>query len=157
MLKKSKGSERVKILLVDEFNDLQTQVAEFFIKEMYGDIYDVHSAGPKFDCVNCELVSAMYQIGYDIRTCRSKDFRDKKIPGKLDYIIFLEKETYDRIKTVIPWDAPQILVDFGRKDNFEKATDDVELFECYKEFIERIRTWVGETFDDPEKLKSMVI
>jgi protein-tyrosine-phosphatase len=157
MFKKSKGSDKVKILLVDEFNDLQSQVAEYFINEMYGDIYDVHSAGPKFDCVNCELVSVMYQIGYDIRARRAKDFRDKKIPGKLDYIIFLEKATYDRIKDVIPWDAPQILQDFGRKDNFEEATDDVELLECFKAFIEKVRVWVEETFADPEKLKSMVI
>ena len=157
MFKKAKLSDKVKILLVDEFNDLQSQVAEYFINEMYGDIYDVHSAGPKFDCINCELVSVMYQIGYDIRSWRAKDFRDKKIPAKLDYIIFMEKATYDRITKVIPWDAPQIMVDFGRGENFEKATDDVELLECYKEFIERIRTWVEETFFDPEKLKSMVI
>ena len=69
----------------------------------------------------------------------------------------MEKATYDRITKVIPWDAPQIMVDFGRNGNFEKATDDVELLECYKEFIERIRSWVEETFSDPERLKSMVI
>ena len=157
MFKKAKVSDRVKILLVDEFNDLQSQVAEYFINEMYGGIYDVHSAGPKFDCINCELVSVMYQIGYDIRAWRAKDFRDRKIPAKLDYIVFMEKATYDRITKVIPWDAPQIMVDFGRNENFEKATDDVELLECYKEFIEKIRSWVEETFADPEKLKSMVI
>ena len=157
MFKKSKDAEKVKILLVDEHNDLQSQVAEYFINEMYGDMYEVNSAGPNFDCIDCELVSVMYQIGYDIRPCRAKDFREKKIPPKLDYIIFLEKATYDRIKKVIPWDAPQILQDFGRKDNFEEATDDLELAECYKAFIERVRVWVEDTFADPENLKSMVI
>ena len=77
--------------------------------------------------------------------------------AKLDYIIFLEKATYDRITKVIPWDAPQILEDFGRKDNFEEATDDLELAECYKAFIERVRVWVEKTFADPENLKTMVI
>ena len=157
MFRKSKGAEKVKILLVDELNDLQSQVAEYFINEMYGDMYEVQSAGPKFDHIDCELVSVMYQLGYDIRARRAKDFREKKIPAKLDYIIFLEKATYDRIKSVIPWDAPQILQDFGRKDNFEEATDDVELYECYKAFIEKVRVWVEETFDDPAKLASMVI
>ncbi len=157
MFRKSKGAEKVKILLVDELNDLQSQVAEYFINEMYGDMYEVQSAGPKFDYIDCELVSVMYQLGYDIRARRAKDFREKKIPAKLDYIIFLEKATYDRIKDVIPWDAPQILQDFGRKDNFEEATDDVELYECYKAFIEKVRVWVEESFDDPAKLASMVI
>ena len=157
MFKKSKAVEKVKILLVDEFNDLQSQVAEYFIREMYGDLYEVHSAGPKFECIDCELVSVMYQLGFDIRAGRSKDFRAKEIPLHVDYILFLEKATYDRIKTVIPWDAPQILQDFGRKDNFDEATDDVELFECYKAFIEKVSAWVEETFADPERLKSMVI
>lgn len=154
---KKKSMVKTKILLVDEMNDLQSQIAEYFVLEMYGDMYDVHSAGPKFDYIDCELISVMKQVGYDIRSWRSKDFREKKIPGKLDYIIFLEKATYDRITTVIPWDAPQIMVDFGRKENFENATDDAELAECYKELIEKVRVWVEETFADPENLKSMVI
>lgn len=157
MFGKNKKSDKMKILLVDEFNDLQSQIAEYFIEEMYGDVYDVHSAGPKFDCIDCELVSVMYQVGYDIRPERAKDFREKKIPAKLDYIIFLEKATYDRIKSVIPWDAPHILKDFGRKKGFDKATDDAELAECYKELIEEVRVWVEETFKDPENLKSLVI
>lgn len=157
MFKKDKAKAKTKILLVDEMNDLQSQIAEYFILEMYGNLYDVHSAGPRFDYIDCELISVMYQLGYDIRSWRAKDFRDKKIPGKLDYIVFLEKATYDRIKDVIPWEAPQIMYDFGRKNNFEEATDDLELYECYKEFIEKVRVWVEETFADPEKLKSMVL
>lgn len=157
MFKRSKPTEKIKILLVDEFNDLQSQIAEYFILDMYGDMYDVHSAGPKCDCINCELISVMYQLGYDIRAWRSKDFRDEKIPGQLDYILYLEKATYDRIKDVIPWDAPQMCYDFGRKNNFEEATDDLELYECYKAFIEKVRLWVEETFADPDNLKSMVL
>ena len=40
---------------------------------------------------------------------------------------------------------------------FEEATDDLELAECYKAFIERVRVWVEKTFADPENLKTMVI
>lgn len=156
MFKKSKGPEKVKILLIDEFNDLQSQVAEYFIREMYGDLYDAYSAGPKFNCIDCELISVMQQSGYDIRSWRSKDFRFKGIPGKLDYLVFLEKTTYDRIKDAIPWDAPAIAEDFGRKENFDQATDDRELAECYRKFIEKVRVWVEGTFKDPEKLSSMV-
>ena len=155
--RKSKTGAKKKIMFVDEYNDLQSQIAEYFVKEMYGDMYDVHSAGPKFDCVNCELISVMYQLGYDIRAERSKDFTYKKIPSKLDYIIFVEKKTYDRIKDVIPWEAPQIMEDFGRKNNFEEATDDSELYECYKSLVEKVREWVETTFADPETLKSEVI
>lgn len=157
MFGRKKDSKKIKLLIVDEMNDLQSQIAEYFIREMYGEIYDVHSAGPKFDCIDCELVSVMYQEGYEIRAERAKDFRDKKIPKKLDYIVFVEQKTYDRIKEVIPWDAPQIVYDFGRKKGFEVATDDAELAECYKKLIEEVRVWVQETFKDPENLKSLVV
>ena len=155
LLKRKSG--KIRVLLVDENNDLQSQIAEYFLKETYGDIYEVQSAGPKSDFIDCELISVMYQNGYDIRRWSSKKFNRKDIMQKIDYLVFLEQATYDRIKDVIPWDAPQILQDFGRKDNFDEATDDVELLECFKAFIERVRVWVEETFADPEKLKSMVI
>ena len=155
LLKKKSG--KIRVLLVDERNDLQSQIAEYFLKETYGDIYEIQSAGPQSDYIDCELISVMYQNGYDIRRWSSKKFSRKDIMQKIDYLVFLEKATYDRLKGDVPWEGPQLLKDFGRKDNFEKATDDVELFECYKEFIERIRSWVEQNLDDPEKLKSMVI
>lgn len=158
MFKKKKFTgNKTKILLVDEMNDLQSQIAEYFINEMYGDMYDVCSAGPKSDCINCELISVMYQVGYDIRSWRSKDFNDPAIPDKYDYLVFLEKSTYDRINDIMPWTAPHIMKDFGRKDNFERATDDVELADCFKDLIEKVRVWVEETFADPENLKSLVL
>ncbi|MCQ2086402.1 MAG: hypothetical protein MJY54_03160 [archaeon] len=146
---------KIKILLVDELNDLQSQIAEYFINDLYDNQYYVYSAGPKSGCIDCELISAMYQMGYDIRTKKSKNFSSKDIPDKLDYVIFLEKETYDKFKNDVPWDAPQILVDFGRKNNFEKATDDIELFEYYRKFVEKIKLWTEKTFENPNKLKLM--
>ncbi|MCQ2056128.1 MAG: hypothetical protein MJY64_01455 [archaeon] len=144
---------RIKLLLIDEANDLQSQVAEYFICDMYGDKYCVYSAGPETKYIDCELISVMYQLGYDIRSKKSKGFDHKEIPKKLDYIIFLEEETYNKFKNTVPWDAPQIVVDFGRKNNFEKATDDTELFKYYQQFIERIKIWTENTFSSTEKLK----
>lgn len=157
MFRKTKSKHKIKILFVDEFNDLQSQIAEYFIKKMYNDVYDVFSAGPKHNCIDCELVSVMYQMGYDIRSMKAKDFNEKEIPLELDYIVFLEKTTYNEVKDSIPRSAPKILVDFGRKDNFDKATNDIELVDHYKQLIENVRTWVERTFIDFEKLKSMVI
>ena len=42
----NKKSDKVRIMFVDEMNDLQSQIAEFFVKEMYEDRYSVQSAGP---------------------------------------------------------------------------------------------------------------
>lgn len=152
----SKKPAKLKIMFVDEMNDLQSQIAEYFLNEMYGDLYEATSSGPKWDCIDCELISSMYQLGYDIRACSAKDFKSKKLPKKPDYIVFLEKATYDRIKDIIPWDSKQILKDFGRKAGFEKATDDLELFHCYCDLVEEVRVWVRDTFKDPASLESLV-
>ena len=156
MFKRSASKNKMRILFVDEKNDLQSQIAEYFVREIFGDMYEVYSAGPSPDFVDCELISVMYQLTYDIRTSRSKDLNDEDIPESFDQVVFLEKATYDRIKDVIPWKCPVSVHDFGRKENFEDATDDVELYECYKRLIESVRIWVEENFDDHAKVKSMV-
>lgn len=155
LLKRKSG--KIRVLLVDERNDLQSQIAEYFLKETYGDIYEVQSAGPTNDFIDCELISVMYQNGYDIRRWSSKKFSRKDIMQKIDYLVFLEKATYDRLKDDVPWEGPQLLKDFGRKENFESATDDKELYDCYVKLIESVRDWVVETFKDPEKLPEMVV
>ena len=140
-ISKGKG---VRIILIDEKNDLQSQIAEYFAKQSCGGRYEVFSAGPSSDCVDCELISVMYQLGYDIRDYRSKDFNDEDLPKEYDLAVFLEKDTYERVKDNMPWNCRTSLQDFGRKENFDEATDDLELYECYKALIEKVRTWVEE-------------
>ncbi|MDR0778707.1 MAG: hypothetical protein LBE48_04645 [Methanomassiliicoccaceae archaeon] len=156
--KKNKKDERPKktaVLFVDEVNDLQSQIAEYFLTELYGSVYEVRSAGPKHDFVDCELLSVMYQNGYDLRRATSKDFNARTmIP--FDYIVFLQQATYDRIHKIIPFEGKQILKDFGSRKDF-KATDDYELAQCYSELTEAVKEWVKVTFASPEDLEQLVI
>ena len=146
---------KVAVLFVDEMNDLQSQIAEHFLLELYGNTYEVRSAGPKNDHVDCDLISVMYQNGYDMRRATSKSF-DAKNMIEYDYIVFLQKETYDRIHNVIPFKGKHILKDFGKRADF-KATDDKELAECYTKLTEDVKEWVKETFSLPEDLEKLVI
>lgn len=150
-----KECDKIRIMFIDELNELQSQIAEYFLNRMYGDTYEAYSAGARFDCIDCELIASMYQNGYDIREQRAKDFRSKQMPITFDYIVFMEKATYDRIKDEIPYEAPRAVVDFGNRNDL-KATDDRELFNAYTELINRVRDWVKETFESPEKIKEMV-
>ena len=149
------GNKKTSVLFVDEMNDLQSQIAEYFLTSLYKDAYEVRSAGPRYDCIDCELVAVMYQNGHDIRRAASKDFTAKNMIV-FDYVIFLQKETYDRIHKIIPFDGKQILADFGSRKDF-KATDDASLALCYSDLIQRVKEWVRETFSDPENLGKLVI
>ena len=153
--KKADKSDKTSILFVDEMNDLQSQIAEYFLTEMYGDIYEVRSAGPKNDHVDCELISVMYQNGHDIRRAVSKDFNAKNMI-EYDYVVFLQQRTYDRIHDAIPFKGKQILKDFGGRENFE-ATDDKELAKCYTDMIISVKEWIKETFSSSESLEKAVL
>jgi len=155
--KKEKADDgKVSVLFIDEMNDLQSQIAEYFLIKFYGDTYEVRSAGPKQDYVDCELVSVMYQNGHDIRgTAVSKDFTTR-IMIDYDYIIFLQKSTYYDIHDRLTLPGKRILKDFGSRSDF-KATDDLELANCYIKLIEDVGAWVKETFASPENLDKMAI
>jgi hypothetical protein len=54
-----------------------------------------------------------------------------------------------------PWQGKQILIEVERTENF-RATDDLELANCYSALINRMSVWVKENMSDPEKLRSMI-
>ncbi|NLL94330.1 MAG: hypothetical protein GX224_00980 [Thermoplasmatales archaeon] len=157
MSKGKAAGGKTRVLFVDETNDLQSQIAEYFLLERYGDLYEAYSAGPNHDCIDCDLLSVMYREGLDIRRNISKDFASESVPAEVDYIVFLEKATHDRVKDAVPWDAPHILKDFGRKDGFADAEDAAAQYQSYKDLIGRVAAWVDEAFADPGKLGELVV
>ncbi|MDR2698924.1 MAG: hypothetical protein LBB30_04545 [Candidatus Methanoplasma sp.] len=153
-----KKEKRVRVLFIDEKNDLTSQLAEYFTKEYFDSRYEAYSAGPKRDMVDCELISVMYQRGEDMRRQVSKDFRDRdhlREDEDYDIVVFLRKGVFDEWAKRTPWQGKQVLCEMGSAEDFV-ATDDRELAECYSGLIEKMSVWVKENLDDPEKLRSMI-
>jgi protein-tyrosine-phosphatase len=153
-----KKDKKVRVLFVEEKNDLNSQLAEYFTKLYYGNRYEAYSAGPKKDMVDCEMISVMYQRGEDMRRQISKDFRDRdhlREDEDYDIVIYLQKNVFDEWAKRTPWQGRQILFELGGTEDF-RATDDLELANCYSELIDRVSIWVKENMNDPEKLRSMI-
>ena len=72
-----KKENRVRVLFIDQKNDFASQMAEYFTTKFYSDRYEAFSAGPEPDIIDCELISAMYQNGEDMRRQVSKDFENE--------------------------------------------------------------------------------
>ncbi|MCQ2069763.1 MAG: hypothetical protein MJZ68_01355 [archaeon] len=158
IVSRSKNGKKIKLLFVDELNNESSQLAEYFTRQLYPDLYDVYSAGPKHDIIDCDLLSVMYCRGDDLRNMISKDFDNMEhLPkdGDYDFIIWTEKGIYDRIAHKSPWQNKQCLVDFGCREKFN-ATDDAELAECFQDMADKIMMWVKENLKDPENLKNLV-
>ena len=152
-----KKDTKLRVLFVDQKNDFVSQIAEYFANKLYPDVYEVYSAGPEKDFIDCELISAMYQNGEDLRRQVSKDFKDKDFlreDEEYDYVVFLEKSTFDEWASKTPWKGKQILAPMRTRQEYT-ATDDLELFQDYIRSMEEVRGWVKANMKDPETLKSL--
>ena len=146
------------LLFVDRKNNLSSQLAEYYTKQLFPEKYEVYSAGVVKDIVDCDLLSVMYCQGEDLRNQISKDFFDEEHLPKgepYDYVIFTEKDVFDEYASKSPWQGKQIVAHMGTMDEFT-ATDDFELARDINAMAARVRAWVSENLDDPEKLKTLV-
>ena len=153
-----KKENKVRVLFIDQKNDFASQMAEYFTTKFYSDRYDSFSAGPEPDIIDCELISAMYQNGEDMRRQVSKDFGNEDYLPKdktYDFIVYTEKEAFDQLSGNPEWKGRQILAPMRSRMDYA-ATDDLELYQEYVRSMEEVRDWVKENMADPEKLASMV-
>lgn len=153
-----KKDNRVRVLFVDRKNDFASQIAEYFTAKLYPDLYEPYSAGPEPDIVDCELISAMYQNGEDMRRHVSKNFENEDYLPKdktYDYVIYTEKDVFDEMAATSEWKGKQILAPMRQRMDYA-ATDDLELYQEYVRSMEEVRDWVKENMADPSKLVSMV-
>ena len=153
-----KKRSRLSVLFIDRKNDFVSQIAEHFAAKTYPDLYEVYSAGPEKDFVDCEMISVLYQNGEDIRRSVSKDFKDQEILRKdqeYDIVVYMDKEVFDEWSGRTPWQGKQICAPMRAREEY-KATDDAELYDEYLKTMEEVRDWVETNMKDPEKLRSMV-
>ncbi len=153
-----KAEKKCSVLFVDSLNDLSSQLAEYYTRKFYPGLYDVYSAGPKHEIVDCDLLSVMYCNGEDLRDQVSKDFADERFLPKdnqFDIVVYTEKGVFDSLVHKSPWQGRQICAHMGCRDEFT-ATDDAELAEQLLAMADRVSAWVKENMDDPEKLRSLV-
>jgi arsenate reductase (thioredoxin) len=64
--------EKMKIVFVCFHNSARSQMAEGLLRTMYGDRYDVYSAGVESSQVDPRAIKVMNEIGIDISSQRSK-------------------------------------------------------------------------------------
>ena len=153
-----KKENKVRVLFVDAKNDFSSQVAEYFTSKLFPDMYEAYSAGPEHDIVDCELISAMYQNGEDMRRQVSKDFKDEdhlRKDQEYDYVIFTDEGVFEEWATKTPWKGKQILAPIRPRSEYT-ATDDLELYQEYVRTMEEVRAWVKENLSDLSKLASLV-
>jgi len=148
--------KKTKILFVDQKNNLASQLAEHYAKQMYADDYDVYSAGPESDIVDCDLLAVMYVAGEDLRDGVSKTFGSEGLPKNFDVVVYLQKSTYDECASKTAWQGKQILADMGTREDAQ-CKDDSELSQYLIGLAEKVSTWVENNLEDPSALIKKVV
>ena len=158
MFGRKQSKVKTRILFVEAKNDFASQMAEYFTRQLYDGMYDVYSAGPEKDIVDCDMITAMYESGEDIRRQISKDFKDRDFlreDEEYDVVVYMDRPTFEEWSGRTPWKGKQMLAVVKQRSEFT-ATDDAELFDEYVACMNEVKAWVEENLADPEKLKSMV-
>ena len=154
---RKKSVPKTRVLFIDQKNDFVSQIAEHFANKMFSDLYEVYSAGPEKDFIDCEMISVLYQNGEDLRRQVSKDFKDRdylREDEDYDVVVYMEKSTFDEWAPRTPWKGRQVLAPMRTRAEY-KATDDAELFDEYVRSMNEVKAWVEANMADPEALKAM--
>ncbi len=85
---------KYKVLFVCIHNSARSQMAEAFLKQVGGEMFDVKSAGIEAGILNPVVVAAMMEVGIDISGNQTKNVSEFIERGEIfDYVITVCDET----------------------------------------------------------------
>jgi arsenate reductase len=136
------GSKKEKVLFLCNRNAARSQMAERLLKDVYGEFYDVHSAGNRPSTLSPYAVVVMMEIGVDISNQRSKSLKE------------FEGSKFHHVVTVCGGEGESCPVFHGGKNYIHRAFDDPGAFEgteeekmkCFREVRDEMKIWIERAF-----------
>ena len=131
-----------KVLIICNHNSARSQIAEGLLKSLYGEYYDVYSAGSDPTTVNPYAIKVLAEIGVDISKNRSKSL--KEFEGlKFDYVV-----------TVCGGDSQACPFFPGGTTYFHESFEDPvevdgtdqEKTDAFRRTRDEIKGWIEKTF-----------
>jgi len=130
------------VLIICNHNSARSQIAEGLLKSLFGEYYEVYSAGSDPTIVNPYAIEVMIEIGVDISKNRSKSL--KEFDGlEFDYVVTVcggDSQTcpfFSEGKTYL-------------HERFEDPTKvngtDQEKIDAFRRTRDEIKRWIEKTF-----------
>ncbi len=142
-----------RIIFICTHNSARSQMAEALLRALYGDKYEVFSAGTDPRNLNPFAIAVMEEIGIDISKHRSKNVKE-----------FLGEE-FDLVVTVcdqakescpfLPGGKKYIHKGFEDPSNFKG--DDKEVLSAFRKVRDKIKNWIEEAFGEKGELFNEII
>jgi arsenate reductase len=156
---------KMKVLFLCEHNSARSQMAEGLLRHLYGEKYEVFSAGANPTQVNPFAIKVMAEIGIDISKQYSKsieEFRNKEIDlvvsvcrssAKLMCSLCSSPMVLGRpeiVNTTIP--GAKHYLHHGFNDPSEVGGSDEEKNMAFRRTRDDIKRWIIDKFADPQRM-----
>jgi arsenate reductase len=132
-----------RVIFICSRNAARSQMAEGFLRSLYGDTYDAASAGLRAFRVSRTATRVMKESGIDISAHRSKSIGE--LAGtRFDLVVSLCDEAACTPRSLLPPGDEYIHKEFPDPANFRG--DEEEILEAYRDVRDRIESWIREQF-----------
>lgn len=147
MSQERRKMKKKSILFICTHNSARSQMAEGFVKALFGDHYEVYSGGIEPTEINPYVIRVMQEIGIDISGQYAKnvnDFMDKKI----DFVVTV----CDQAQSSCPFfPGAKTYIHKGFQDPSQFSGTEEEILAQVRKVRDAIRRWIVKTFKPGEK------
>jgi arsenate reductase len=144
--------DKKKVLFLCTHNSARSQMAEGFLRAMFGDRYEAYSAGVVATSVDPRAVRAMLEIGIEISAQRSKSSQEFQ-----DTIFDLAVTVCDRAKQACPICSTRLegpsknprareVIHKSFADPAGASGSEEEQLEVFRQVRDEIKDWITKTF-----------
>jgi len=131
-----------KVLFICTHNSARSQMAEGLLRSLYGERYEVYSAGTQPSGVNAYAIKVMAELGIDISTHRSKGVNEF-CGMKFDYVVTV----CDHAKETCPFHpGGKRYLHKGFENPVEFRGTDDEILAGFRRVRDEIKHWIEKTF-----------
>jgi arsenate reductase len=159
--------DKMKVLFLCEHNSARSQMAEGLLRHLFGEKYEVFSAGANPTHVNPFAIKVMAQIGIDISKQTSKsigEFQNKEIDLVVSVCRSSAKLLCSLCSSPIVMGRPEIINTtipgakhyrhHGFNDPSEVDGSDEEKTLAFRRTRDDIKQWIIDNFADPKTVSS---
>ena len=133
---------KMRVLFVCTHNSARSQMAEGFLRHLYGDRYEAYSAGTKPSHLNPYAVRVMAEVGVDISQHRSKGL-DEFQGWKFDYVVTVCDQAKEECP-FFPGGGMRLHKSFMDPSELEGGEE--EKLRVFRRVRDEIKEWVEEVF-----------
>jgi arsenate reductase len=159
---------KTSVLFLCTHNSARSQMAEGLLRHVYGERYEVHSAGSSPTQVNPLAIRVMTEIGVDISGQRSKsieEYRGKDMDVVVSVCRSSPRVTCAFCSSPLVGGRPEIInetlpgakryIDHGFADPSDVEGSEEEKLVAFRRTRDDIKKWILDNFSD-QKMENMV-